>query len=126
VPGRGAIRLIVPGELRFRDVAVRAVAAACRLVGDGRAPNGGPALDLSERIELLPARDHLAITISDSGSSFDPSQVATPELELLPEGGMGIHIARACVDVLDYMPGPPRNVWRLTKYTSPSTLATQA
>src|SRR5438045_3407940 len=30
------IRLRVPATLRYRDLAVRAVAAACKLVGDGR------------------------------------------------------------------------------------------
>lgn len=141
------IRLTVPGELRYRDVAVRAVAAACRLVGEDRAASAGPtgvAIDLSSpwdaevvsafseifnniaihayrggggeiTIEMSPARDHLAITVCDHGCAFDLAAVKAPELDALPEGGMGIHIARACLDELDYTPGPP-NIWRLTKY----------
>jgi anti-sigma regulatory factor (Ser/Thr protein kinase) len=148
VSSASTIRLTVPGELRFRDVAVRAVAAACRLVGADRAATGAPtdhALDLSDHwdaevvsafseifnniaihaygagaagdiaIEMTPARDHLAIVVSDHGAAFDLSQIPSPELESLPEGGMGIHIARACVDELHYTAGPP-NTWRLTKY----------
>ncbi len=67
------------------------------------------------RLELRPKDDHLIVEISDNGKSFDLSTVPAPELESLPEGGMGIHIARACLDELDYTPGPP-NRWRLTKY----------
>ena len=37
-----SIQLRVPGQLRFRDVAVQAVAAACRLVGDPRARKPDP------------------------------------------------------------------------------------
>ena len=149
------IQLTVPGNLRFRDVAIRAVAAACRLVGQDRpdrtsavtrtAGGTGVGLDLKEQfdrelvsafseifnniaihgyanngggsicIELEPATDHLIVDIQDNGLTFDPDQVPAPELDALPEGGMGIHIARACVDELDYTPGPP-NRWRLTKY----------
>jgi len=67
------------------------------------------------RLELTPAADHLVLVLSDDGKPFDLSTVPEPELESLPEGGMGIHIARACLDELDYTPGPP-NRWRLTKY----------
>jgi len=56
----------------------------------------------------------LEVVITDTGPAFDIDSVPSPELESLPEGGMGIHIARSCVDALDYTPGPP-NRWRLTK-----------
>ena len=150
---RAVIRLTIPAELRFRDVAIRAVAEACRLVGRPRTAEGSftssatttQKMDLSDRfaaemvsavseivnniaihgyggsgageiaMEMTVASDLLAIQISDHGTAFDPSEVPVPELDKLPEGGMGIHIAKACVDELDYTPGPP-NVWRLTKY----------
>lgn len=86
------------------------------IVIHGYADDGGDVV-----LELTPSRDRLSVTISDSGLAFDIETVPPPQLESLPEGGMGIHIARACVDQLDYTPGPP-NVWRLTKYckqTSP-------
>lgn len=67
------------------------------------------------KLALTPHADHLVLEISDSGKTFDISSVPAPELESLPEGGMGIHIARACLDELEYTPGPP-NRWRLTKY----------
>jgi serine/threonine-protein kinase RsbW len=160
VDERGVIRLTLPADLRYRDVAVRVVAEACRMIvrprptqpspaGSGNASNAQ--LDLSDRfsaemvsavseifnniaihgfagrpagdiaIEMTVARDHLAVEICDHGAAFDLSQVPKPELDKLPEGGMGIHIAKACVDELDYTPGPP-NVWRMTKYTNRSHL----
>jgi anti-sigma regulatory factor (Ser/Thr protein kinase) len=152
---RSVIRLTIPAELRFRDVAIRAVAEACRLVGRPRTAEGSftsatttQTLDLSDRfaaeivsavseiinniaihgyagsglgeiaLEITVARDHLAIQITDQGTAFDPSEVPAPELDALPERGMGIHIAKACVDQLDYTPGPP-NVWCLKKYRNP-------
>jgi serine/threonine-protein kinase RsbW len=159
VDERGVIRLTLPADLRFRDVAVRVVAEACRMIVRPRAPQdssvtpvtsattSSPPLDLSDRfsaetvsavseifnniaihgfadrpagnidIEMIVARDHIAIEICDQGAPFDLSQVPLPELDKLPESGMGIHIAKACVDELDYTPGPP-NVWRMTKYAN--------
>jgi serine/threonine-protein kinase RsbW len=158
VDERGVIRLTLPADLRFRDVAVRVVAEACRMIVRPRPIQSAPTasattsstqLDLSDRfsaemvsavseifnniaihgfadqpagdisIEMTVARDHLAIQICDEGAAFDLAQVPKPELDKLPEGGMGIHIAKACVDELDYTPGPP-NVWRMTKYTQGS------
>jgi serine/threonine-protein kinase RsbW len=156
---QGVIRLTCPADLRYRDVAVRAVAEACRLVSRSRIAHGSAppmrsatttqTLDLSDRfaaevvsavseifnniaihgyggdgsgdvtLEMRIRGDRVVIVISDEGSSFDPSQVPLPELDALPEGGMGIHIARACMDELDYTPGPP-NIWTLTKYTAGS------
>jgi serine/threonine-protein kinase RsbW len=158
VDERGVIRLTLPADLRYRDVAVRLVAEACRMIVRPRPTQPSPTstmsstqLDLSDRfsaemvsavseifnniaihgfadrpagdiaIEMTVARDHLAIEICDHGAAFDLSQVPKPELDKLPEGGMGIHIAKACVDELDYTPGPP-NVWRMTKYTNRSPL----
>lgn len=158
VDERGVIRLTLPADLRFRDVAVRVVAEACRMIVRPRPIQSSPVaaattsstqLDLSDRfsaemvsavseifnniaihgfadrpagdisIEMTVARDHLVIQICDEGAAFDLAQVPKPELDKLPEGGMGIHIAKACVDELDYTPGPP-NRWRMTKYTQGS------
>lgn len=151
---RAPIRLAVPGDLRYRDVAIRTVAAACRLVGSSdqtSLPPPSEELDLRRRfdaevvsafseifnniaihgyegrgggdvlIEITPTDVSLIVSIRDEGHAFDIDEVPTPELERLPEGGMGIHIARSCVDELDYTPGPP-NIWRLTKHLTPSNV----
>jgi len=151
------IRLVVPGQLQYRNVAVRVVFEACRLVSGGGGPAGGSAaadtsqtIDLTNRFDaefvsafseifnniaihayerrgggdiemtLTPSASGLAIEIRDHGVSFDIATVPTPELENLPEGGMGIHIARALVDDVQYVPGRSGspNIWRLTKYLS--------
>ena len=142
--------MTMPATLRYRDVAVRSITAACQLIGladEERLAGDATALDLRRgfdsefisafseifnniaihayerksegnvELEICPERDHLTLLIRDSGKSFDIDAVPTPELESLPEGGMGIHIARACLDDLSYTAGPP-NVWRLTKYLS--------
>ena len=70
----------------------------------------------------------LIVEIRDSGVPFDPSTVPEPDLDALPEGGMGLHIARAMLDQVEYEPGPP-NLWRLTKrraHAQPAPVPTRA
>lgn len=56
----------------------------------------------------------MTVEIRDTGVAFDPSSIPEPDLDALPEGGMGLHIARAMLDQVEYEPGPP-NLWRLVK-----------
>jgi anti-sigma regulatory factor (Ser/Thr protein kinase) len=65
-------------------------------------------------LTITVAADTLIVEIRDHGAAFDLSAVARPDLDSLPEGGMGIHIARALMDEVTYEPGPP-NLWRLVK-----------
>ncbi len=69
-------------------------------------------------IALTPTATTLVIEITDHGEPFDIDEVAPLPAELdehsLPEGGMGIHIAKTMLDECSYQPGPP-NQWRLTK-----------
>jgi serine/threonine-protein kinase RsbW len=64
----------------------------------------------------------LTVEIRDTGVAFDMSTVPEPDLDSLPEGGMGLHIARAMLDEVAYEPGPP-NLWRLTKRYRPANPA---
>lgn len=75
---------------------------------------GGGDIELDIAVEP----SSLAVEIRDSGAAFDIHAVSHPDLDSLPEGGMGIHIARALLDQVDYQPGPP-NLWRLTKHLQP-------
>jgi anti-sigma regulatory factor (Ser/Thr protein kinase) len=158
------IRLSVPGTLRYRPIAVRAVAEAARLVSGGSA-NGRDAKNLSAdplaldvrhpfdtavvsafmeifnniaihayqrrgsgtiEIEITLSSDAIVIEVRDDGRPFDIESVAElPEQldeESLPEGGMGIHIAKTMLDEMTYEPGPP-NVWRLCKRLPASQVA---
>lgn len=69
-------------------------------------------------IALTPSDSELVIEIKDHGEAFDLDGVAPLPEELdehsLPEGGMGIHIAKTMLDEVTYQPGPP-NLWRLSK-----------
>ena len=144
------IRLSVPGTLRYRDLAVRIVAEAARLVSCStqRAPNdvfdrdvrdpfdsavvsafseifnnvaihayqrkGGGSIEIA----ITPTERDLVIEVADHGRAFDLDEVPPLPSELdadaLPEGGMGIHIAKTMLDEISYEPGPP-NLWRLRK-----------
>jgi serine/threonine-protein kinase RsbW len=149
------IRLVVPGSLRYRAIAVRVVAEAARLVScsktDPNDPNAHNVQDpfdtavvsafmeifnnvaihaykrrASGMIELTltPTDSELTIEIKDQGTAFDIDGVAPLPDELdadsLPEGGMGIHIAKTMLDEVHYEPGPP-NLWRLCKRLSSAT-----
>jgi anti-sigma regulatory factor (Ser/Thr protein kinase) len=75
---------------------------------------GGGAIEIA----ITPLERELVIEIKDHGSPFDIDGVAPLPTELddstLPEGGMGIHIAKTMLDEMTYEPGPP-NLWRLCK-----------
>jgi serine/threonine-protein kinase RsbW len=135
------IRLQVPGVLQFRDLCIRVVAAACKLVparGEltsdahasfddevisafGEAFNnaaihsyrGQPAGSVD--IEIDVATDHITLRICDYGRSFDPTQVLDPDLDALPESGLGLYIMRSFMDTVLYEAGAP-NVLSMTKH----------
>ena len=54
--------------------------------------------------------DRLVVTIEDDAPAFDPTTVAAPDLSVFPgarrPGGMGILLARLCVDEMTYRPRP--------------------
>ena len=69
-------------------------------------------------IAITPQARELVIELKDHGSPFDLEGVAPlagiTDDASLPEGGMGIHIAKTMLDEMTYEPGPP-NLWRLCK-----------
>jgi serine/threonine-protein kinase RsbW len=152
------IRLTVPGTLRYRAIAVRVVAEACRLVSSStqRDPDDPIVHDVRDpfdtavisafmeifnniaihaykrkdggviELQILPSERELVIEVRDHGQPFDIEEVAPLPSELdedsLPEGGMGIHIAKTMLDEMTYEPGPP-NLWRLCKRLPASQVA---
>ena len=140
VQSRQAIQLKVEGQLAQRDVALRTVSAACREVlartkrttnqrrvlhhvisAVGEAFNNIAVHGYRDRepgfveIEVrVDRRGRLAVEIRDYGRSFDPRSAAPPNLEALPESGMGIFIMNGLMDEIDYRPGRP-NILRLVK-----------
>ena len=69
-------------------------------------------------IAINPGERELVIEVKDHGASvrYRRGRTAPGELDeaSLPEGGMGIHIAKTMLDEMTYEPGPP-NLWRLRK-----------
>src|SRR5882757_8852942 len=125
------------GLLEHRDVALRAVSAACKLVtrrpqrpewnefrmhvvsAVGEAFNNivlhgyaGRADGVIE-MDIRTHPDEITVELRDYGESFDLDAVATPDLDLLPESGLGIFIMRAFMSIR-YRPGRP-NVLTLSK-----------
>lgn len=134
------IRVRVPGALKYRDLAVRAVAAACKLVGSGDAPPPGPRREFDDQvisafseafnnaalhsyrgrplgdveIEMNVGKEGITIRMLDFGNSFDFSNVPEPDLDALPESGLGLFIIKSFMDEVTYQPGAP-NVLSMTK-----------
>jgi len=75
---------------------------------------GGGTIEIS----ITPGDRELVIEVTDTGRPFDIDEVPPLPADLdessLPEGGMGIHIAKTMLDEMTYEPGPP-NLWRLRK-----------
>ena len=136
------IRLRVPGLLKYRDLAVRTVAAVCKLAYDERGPGSRrPGTNFDEEvvsafgeafnniaihgyrnrpagdveIEMQLSLDRMTIRLIDYGNSFDIGLVPEPNLDTLPESGLGIFIIRSFMDAVAYTPGQP-NVLSMTKY----------
>lgn len=136
------IRLSVPCSLEYRDVAMRLVAGACRLVHSRRS-NGARLADAAQQdfdektlsgfaeafsnvvvhggsngadleIEIEPQADHLTIRLMDHGKPFELSSVRIPDLAALPESGLGVFIMRSLMDDVRYEAGAP-NALSMTK-----------
>ncbi len=141
------IRLKVPCSLHYRDLAMRTVAAACKIARPRRATDAGPfdlefddhvvtsfgeaftnvvkhgaagapAPDVEIEIEAHP--DRLTIRLMDYGKPFDLAAVPAPDLDRLPESGLGVHILKSWMDDVTYQrgngaAGKSANVLSMTK-----------
>ncbi len=138
--GCNIVSLEVPGTLECRNVVMRTLAAACRLVLPKNGSRSARHFDFVSHLESAvgEAYNNIAlhgyagrepgaiqlqienspewtrITIKDTGLSFDPRLASSPDLATLPESGLGIFIMRSFVDELTYVGGPP-NVLTLFK-----------
>jgi len=136
-----SIRLQLLGILEHRNVALRAVSTACKLVTpgpQGRAWNnfqmqvvsavgeafnnivlhgyaGRPAREQPNSIDLRiqTRRGHIEIELRDWGSDFDPTTVPPPAFDTLPESGLGLFIVQSFME-MSYRPGRP-NLLTLSK-----------
>src|SRR6185436_850220 len=115
------IRAQMIGRLQHRNVALRSVSAACKLVAKGEATktpvwnefhcqvisavseafnnivlHGYEGRDDGViEMEIHTRPDHISVELRDYGSSFDPRAAKEPELDSLPESGLGIFIIKS-------------------------------
>jgi serine/threonine-protein kinase RsbW len=126
------IRASIPGRLEYRDLAIRLVASACKLVPRGTEDfanevvsafsealnnvilhgSGEAAGEIEIEIELR--EDRLMIRLMDHGQAFDPRTVPRPDLDSLPETGLGAFIIQSFMDEVAYTGGTP-NTLSMTK-----------
>jgi serine/threonine-protein kinase RsbW len=142
IHGRRIVSLEVPGSIEWRDVVLRTVSTACRLiVSEGRKQETrGDELHLevvsavgeaynnivlhgyagrepgSVHVEIESFPGGIRIAIRDNGASFDPAQALPPDLAALPESGLGIFVMRSMVDEVFYVPGPPNKLTLVKRF----------
>jgi serine/threonine-protein kinase RsbW len=109
-----ACREQVPGE-RGEDLGNQVVSAFNEAFNNAVLHAYEGADDGTLEISLDHESGCLVLQVADHGRSFDPQRVAAPDLESLPEGGLGLYIMRSLMNEVHYQPGDP-NVLRLVKY----------
>jgi serine/threonine-protein kinase RsbW len=133
----GEIRMTVLGTLEHRDVVLRAVSAACKLVTVP--PQTGSWQDFQVQVvsavseafnnlvlhgyrgrrdgridlSIRPGEGRIDIEVRDWGKGFDPKRVPAPELDSLPESGLGLFIMQSFMQ-MKYRRGRP-NLLTLSK-----------
>jgi serine/threonine-protein kinase RsbW len=125
------IRLSVPCKLEYRDLALRVVAGACKLVlprraTDPKPPEGdfdaevvtafGEAFTnvvlhgdnppgAEVEIEIETDSDRLTVRLRDHGKPFDLAAVPPPDLDKFPESGLGLYVMKSWMDEVRYERG---------------------
>jgi serine/threonine-protein kinase RsbW len=129
------LSMVLPCDLRYRDAVGAFLQKLCRqmdtdprlgfhvvsafneafnnLVQHAYEPGTPGQVEIA--VELSP--DRMVIELRDEGRSFDLQQILPPDLERLPESGMGVYIMRSFMSELAYTPGQDgnKNVLRMVK-----------
>ena len=129
-----------PGDISYRNVILRAVAAACKAAFAGVCGREAPVDEFMNhvlsavgeafnniafhcyrdrssdiaRVRMTMDSTAVHLRIEDYGRSFDPLSTCLPDLDALPESGLGIYIMRSLMDEVTYQAGCP-NVLNLSK-----------
>jgi serine/threonine-protein kinase RsbW len=130
-------RFVIPSRLEYRDAAKAFIAYICERVARRRAlPEDlghrvisafveafnnavihgyeGHAGGLVE-VELEVSAKKLSLKVIDEGRGFKPDAVPEPDLDALPEGGMGLFIMKSFMDSVDYRRVQGKNVLTMEK-----------
>jgi serine/threonine-protein kinase RsbW len=81
--------------------------------------HGGVAPEDEIEIEIDLGEDRLTLRLRDNGMSFDPRTAPFPDLDALPESGMGAFIIMSFMDQVTYLAGSP-NTLSMTKLVGKS------
>lgn len=133
------LAIVVPCALRFRDPVGALIQQICQQL-DQTEPRAeqtlgfqvvsafneafnnlcqyaypGGAGEVEVRLEIRP--DRLIIELWDEGATYDLAEVTLPDLEDLPESGLGLFIIRSFMSEVEYLPRAEgaRNVLRLVR-----------
>jgi anti-sigma regulatory factor (Ser/Thr protein kinase) len=66
-------------------------------------------------IEVAVRRDRFLLRLRDTGRGFDPTRVQSPDLDALPEGGMGMFIMLRAMDDVSWYREGTENVVAMSK-----------
>ncbi|MCK6550916.1 ATP-binding protein [Myxococcota bacterium] len=135
-------RFVLPGRLEYRDAARAFLAYVCEQLAKNQALpedvghrvisafveafnnavihayKGVPPGPVEVEMNVTP--DRLRVTIADEGVTFVPSNVPEPDLDALPEGGLGLFIIRNFMDHVGYERIGGRNVLTMEKLLAPT------
>ncbi len=136
-----AFHFVLPGRLEYRDAARAFLAYVCeRMASRGLMPadvghrvisafveafNNAVIHAYKDRapgpvqVDLNVNPQRLLVMISDEGKTFVPDRVAEPDLDALPEGGLGLFIIRNFMDEVSYERVGDRNVLTMAKSLTP-------
>ena len=105
-----------PPTTRWRDLFRTAVAEIAANVIRHAYPPTGTTRPLELHIEIY--HDRVVARFADSGVAWEPTEEpAVPDPLDLPEGGLGLAVARGALDELSYRREPSgTNVWQLVKH----------
>ena len=126
-PARGEFRSVLSGLVDFvcddleskgqlsqeaRHQVISAISEGFNNVIKHAYPNGHSGL---LELRILVNSEKLAFSLFDEGPGFDFSKVPVPELDALPEGGMGVYIMKNFMDRVEYTQEENRNMLYLEK-----------
>ena len=113
-----AVDRLAPAALtpRWRDLFRTAVAEIAANVIRHAYPPSGTIRPFE--LQVLGYPDRVVALFADSGVAWEPAdEPAAPDPLELPEGGLGLAVARGALDELSYRREPDgRNVWQLVKH----------
>lgn len=125
-----AFLFVLPARLEYRDAARAFLNHLCLQMAEQHhiisafveafnnsvlhAYEGGPPGAIS--VEVFVSEKILRLVVTDEGRPFEPGDVPEPDLDALPEGGLGLFIIESFMDKVQYHRVEGRNVLSMEKH----------